>query len=683
MRICSPHCGLAPETTSGGETYERELLLGLARLGVEIELLLARGKPVPGDVTGWRIHRLPIRRGLRWPVTMLLLPPFIGRVYRARPFDMLRVHSLRFIGPAALVARRRYRLDVPVVAHHHHLDAHWLNPVIEKRVIEASDHVVVGSEFSRRQLAADLGVRTEHVSVIPYGIDARFRRGPRAADLVARFGLDGRPVVLFLGGLKGRKNPFLLLDIWRRVLSGQPEARLLIAGGGGMLAAMRDGVRQLGLDGSVILTGYVPEARKVDYYNLADVFVFPSALEGFGLAVGEAMSCGLPVVASDRGSIPELVVDGEGGFLCDPARPDTFATRLSLLLADATLRDKLGRANEARVQQLFRWDRCARRTLEVYEHILDRWRAARPRPSSSAHPRRETGFAVAAANKAGGAVPAPVTSSAWLLRSIDLVNRKGKSVGVRLVRLTGKRPFAIHPKHLVDTPWHDWYVPYLKPSDLVLDVGCANGAHSLRAARACARVLGCDYDIRQLRVAADTARATGITTARFFAWDVTGGLPFADRSFDAVLFLDVIEHLDAPGAALREIARVLKDTGRLLVSGPNRDTRWRRRLRAAGLFAFSDPDHRIEYTEAEFLAELADGGFVPEGAVMPVVYDTPWAGIIDAIGGLSLTAYARLARWKRAAALRHPEESTGFQVVARKAEGMKPRGNPGSPTPLP
>jgi SAM-dependent methyltransferase len=270
-------------------------------------------------------------------------------------------------------------------------------------------------------------------------------------------------------------------------------------------------------------------------------------------------------------------------------------------------------------------------------------------------------------------------------------------VGVRLVRLTGKRPFAIHPKHLVDTPWHDWYVPYLKPSDLVLDVGCANGAHSLRAARACARVLGCDYDIRQLRVAADTARATGITTARFFAWDVTGGLPFADRTFDAVLFLDVIEHLDTPGSALREIARVLKDTGRLLVSGPNRDTRWRRRLRAAGLFAFSDPDHRIEYTEAEFLAELADGGFVAEGAVMPVVYDTPWAGVIDAIGGLSLTAYARLARWKRAAALRHPEESTGFQVVARKTGGMEPRpapmtprpslsahprSNPGSPAPL-
>lgn len=378
MRVCSPHCGLAPETTSGGETYERELLLGLARLDVDVDLILARGKPVPPDVARWRVHRLPIRRGLRWPVAMLLLPPAIARVHRARPFDLLRAHSLRFIGPAALIARRRYRLDVPIVAHHHHLDPHWLNPHLEKRVIEGSDHVIVGSRFAVRQLEAELGARVDHVSVVPYGIDARFRPGPRPADLEARHGLTGKPVVLFLGGLKPRKNPFLLLDVWARVVAERPDARLVIAGGGAMLGAVRERAARMDLQASVIATGYVPEARKVDYFRLADAFLFPSALEGFGLSVGEAMSCGVPVVASDRGSLPELLVDGEGGFLCDPDRPAAFAARLLQLLDDPALRRKLGRANEERVEAHFRWERCARATLGVYEDVLARWRA-RPR----------------------------------------------------------------------------------------------------------------------------------------------------------------------------------------------------------------------------------------------------------------------------------------------------------------
>jgi SAM-dependent methyltransferase len=253
-----------------------------------------------------------------------------------------------------------------------------------------------------------------------------------------------------------------------------------------------------------------------------------------------------------------------------------------------------------------------------------------------------------------------------LVRGVDVVNRRGKSVGVRLVRLTGKRPYAIHPKHLVDHPWHDWYLPYLERDDFVLDVGCSNGAHLLRAATACRSIVGFDYDLPQLAIASRTIREQALGRARVFAWDITGAFPFPDRIFDKALFLDVIEHLVPRVAVLREIRRVLKDDGRLLVSGPNRESSWRRTLRAAGLFAYSDPDHKIEYTREEFLGELCEAGFEPEGPVMPVVLDTPWAGVIDAVGGLSLSLYDRLSRWKREAALRRPQDSTGFRVVARK-----------------
>jgi phosphatidylinositol alpha-1,6-mannosyltransferase len=373
LRICSPHCGVDPETTSGGETYERELLTRLGREGVRVELILARGKRHPTGVPNWTVHRFGIGRGLRWWVAPLVVAPAVRRVYRARGFDLLRVHSLRYIGPAALWARRRLGIDVPVVAHHHHLDPDPLNRVIEKRVVDACDRVIVGSEFARRQLAEALGARADHVVVVPYGVDPRFAPRPARADLRARYGLGADPVVLFFGGLKPRKNLPLLLDVWTEVVRAVPSARL-VAGGGRLLPALRRRAAAAGFGDRVVFTGYVPEAEKADHFNLATVFVFPSALEGFGLAVGEAMSSGLPVVASDRGAIPELVVDGQGGFLCDPARPAEFTEALVRLLRDPTARAKQGVANAERVERGFRWERCVSATRREYESVVAGWR---------------------------------------------------------------------------------------------------------------------------------------------------------------------------------------------------------------------------------------------------------------------------------------------------------------------
>ena len=373
MRICSPHCGIDPESTSGGETYERELLRRLAERGTMIDILLARHKRYPDGVPNWTIHRLPMGRGLRWPVAMLLLPRIIAELYRAARFDLLRVHSLRYIGPAALLARRRYGLEVPIVSHHHHLDPSPLNSVIERRVIRGSERVITVSEFSRRQLVETLGVARELIEVVPNGIDERF--APGDGGIVRRMhGLGSGPVALFLGGLKSRKNLPVLLEAWREVTRERGDARLLIAGSGPLEATLRRRAALLGLGDRVVFAGRVAEADKVGYYNAADVFVSPSALEGFGFTVGEAMSCALPVIVSDRGALPELVVDGEGGLVGRADDAGQLGRHLRELLADAALRERFGRFNRERIDRHFRWDRAARRVCEIYEDVLAEWK---------------------------------------------------------------------------------------------------------------------------------------------------------------------------------------------------------------------------------------------------------------------------------------------------------------------
>jgi glycosyltransferase involved in cell wall biosynthesis len=375
MRICAPHCGIAPESGSGGEVYERELLKDLAGLGVECRILLARGKPHDRGVQGWTVHPVWPPKGLRWWVTPFVWPRAIKRAWEAQPFDLLRAHSVRFVGPGALLARRRYRLPVPVVTHHHHLDPSPLNPLIEKRVLQASDRVITDSEFARRQLADELGLRTDHVTVVYCGVGTKYRPMPKDPALLARYRLDGKRVLLCLGPLIHRKNPHFLVEAFAEIRRVAPEPVALVWVGAGPLRAEVTALAQrLGVDASVILTGYVPEAEKVAILNLADVFVFPSVLEGFPLAPQEAMSCGKPVVAFRVASLAEMVDDGRSGFLVAKNDRAAFVDRVLTLLRDEGARAKFGAASAERVDRHFRWEMTVRRVLGAYQEVVDGFR---------------------------------------------------------------------------------------------------------------------------------------------------------------------------------------------------------------------------------------------------------------------------------------------------------------------
>ena len=351
MRILSPHCGVAAETTSGGESYERELLRRMA-MTEDVRLLMTRRARGRAAEAMWTIGSLPINRGLKWWAAPFLL---LDRMRDEPRPSILRVHSLKFIGPSALVARRFWP-GVPLVAHHHHIDE-GRRP-IERFVSNRMDRVIVGSKFALRQMEAR-GWRTDHVRVIPYGVDSqKFYCGTRTRT---------EQRVLYFGGVKERKNLGALLDLWARVAPEVPVARLTIAGGGSMLDHYRSYVRTRKIP-RVSFTGYVDEQDKPFLYRAADVFVFPSTLEGFGLPVLEAMASGLPCLVSDASDFRDWV-EAPYALPLDRGTERQWAAMLFLLLNNRPLREVVGDRNR-KFAETMTWEKCVADTLDVYREVL-------------------------------------------------------------------------------------------------------------------------------------------------------------------------------------------------------------------------------------------------------------------------------------------------------------------------
>jgi glycosyltransferase involved in cell wall biosynthesis len=129
-------------------------------------------------------------------------------------------------------------------------------------------------------------------------------------------------------------------------------------------------VGRFGLDGSVDFTGKVSLEELVRYYATAEVAVVPSLYEGFGLPAAEAMACGLPVVATTAGALPEVVEDGRSGILVPPRDHYALAGAIKCLLKDEPLRRAMGEEGRRRVERNFTWEEAARKTLAVYREVL-------------------------------------------------------------------------------------------------------------------------------------------------------------------------------------------------------------------------------------------------------------------------------------------------------------------------
>ncbi|MEV5905911.1 glycosyltransferase family 4 protein, partial [Streptomyces sp. NPDC052127] len=193
-----------------------------------------------------------------------------------------------------------------------------------------------------------------------------FHPGSGGEEVRARLGLTDRPVVVCVSRLVPRKGQDTLILAMPRILAAEPEAVLLIVGGGPYEKDLRRLAHERGVADAVRFTGSVPWSELPAHYGAGDVFAMPCRtrrggldVEGLGIVYLEASATGLPVVAGDSGGAPDAVLDGETGWVVRGGSPADAAERIVALLGDAELRRRMGERGRAWVEEKWRWDLLA------------------------------------------------------------------------------------------------------------------------------------------------------------------------------------------------------------------------------------------------------------------------------------------------------------------------------------
>ncbi|KAB1987991.1 glycosyltransferase family 4 protein [Streptomyces triticiradicis] len=312
--------------------------------------------------------------------TMLLPTPGATR----RAVGLLREHGCTSVwfgaaAPLGLMAPALRRAGATrLVATTHGHEAGWAQlpaaRTLLRRIGESTDTITYLGEYTRSRIASALTPEAAARMVqLPPGVDERtFRPGSGGDEVRARLGLTDRPVVVCVSRLVPRKGQDTLVLAMPRILAKEPDAVLLIVGGGPYEKDLRTLAAETGVAGSVRFTGAVPWSELPAHYGAGDVFAMPCRtrrggldVEGLGIVYLEASATGLPVVAGDSGGAPDAVLDGETGWVVRGGSPEEAADRIVTLLGDPELRRRMGERGRAWVEEKWRWDLLAERLREL------------------------------------------------------------------------------------------------------------------------------------------------------------------------------------------------------------------------------------------------------------------------------------------------------------------------------
>ena len=293
-------------------------------------------------------------------------------------FDVIHAHDW-LVAYAAKTLKNSY--DIPIVSTIHATESgrnsgihdetqRYINDT-EWMLTYESTEVIVNSNYMKRELQSLFGLPFEKINVIPNGININMFNGvEKDYDFRRKYALDNEKIILFMGRLVYEKGVQHLISAMPKILAGYHDAKLVIAGKGGMLDELRAQVNSLGISNKVYFTGYMDSKQVCKMYKCADVSVFPSTYEPFGIVALEAMLSGTPVVVSDIGGLNEIVEHGVDGMKSYAGNPNSLADSILALLYNPQLADSVVKKAKAKVKNEFNWAKIAQDTHFTYQKAI-------------------------------------------------------------------------------------------------------------------------------------------------------------------------------------------------------------------------------------------------------------------------------------------------------------------------
>jgi glycosyltransferase involved in cell wall biosynthesis len=362
-----------PRFLAGTEISTYNVAKYLAKRGHEVHVitLLDNGLTKESLEDGFFVHRIYVPKVKHLALALYIVKELL-LIKRLNP-EIIHAQTISR-GLACILAKKLLRKPCVVWGRGSDIYLPWRFKVFtSKLVLVNADALLALTEHMKKKMIELIGKERRDIFVIPNGIDlSLFDNNARKITTHSLKAGENERIILYVGRLEPIKGVRYLIQAMKILKNkGIANVKLLILGEGRERKYLEDLVIRLDLKDRVIFVGKVPHHDIPVYMASADIFVLPSLSEGFPGVILEAMAMGLPVIATRVTGLPEIIQDGENGFLVEPYNSIDMAEKITLLLADISLREKISRNNKEKVKD-YNWNEIIKKLENVYLYVLNK-----------------------------------------------------------------------------------------------------------------------------------------------------------------------------------------------------------------------------------------------------------------------------------------------------------------------